>query len=69
MSKRHYVDGTSQEIASAYCRDPYGPPICEHCDGEHCSLVRRDSLRGWVCKICDGALDAMYGRPREEAPL
>jgi hypothetical protein len=69
MSRRHYVDGSSPEVMSTYCRDPYGLPFCEHCDGEHSPLVRRDNLRGWVCKSCDGSLDAMYGRPRHEAPL
>jgi len=69
VSRRHYVNGAHPDVASTYCRDPYGPAFCEHCDGEHSSLVRRDSLRGWICKSCDSALDEMYGRPRHEAPL
>ena len=69
MSRRVYEDNRSDDVLSAYCRDPYGPPFCEHCDGERSPLVRRDSLRGWVCKACDSSLDAMYGRPRYEAPL
>lgn len=69
MPKRTYINGLDPDVVSAYCRDPYGLPICEHCDGERSPLVRRDSLRGWVCKDCDSSLDAMYGRPSQEAPL
>lgn len=48
----------------------YGPyvssPCCEHCDGADSPMVRQDALRGWVCPVCDSALDEMFGenRPR-----
>lgn len=34
-------------------------PSCEHCDGERSRHVRNDHLRGWVCPLCDSALDEM----------
>jgi hypothetical protein len=57
-----YEDGNSDAMRAATCRDPRGLSICEHCEGERSSMVRYDSLRGWVCKWCDSSLDAMYGR-------
>lgn len=35
-------------------------PCCEHCDGVDSTLVREDDLRGWVCPVCDSALDEMF---------
>lgn len=61
MVKRVYRDSLSEAMRSQYCRDPYGPAICEHCDGERSHMVRQDDLRGWVCKYCDSSLDEMFG--------
>jgi hypothetical protein len=35
-------------------------PECEHCDGVDSPMVRQDELRGWICPVCDSALDEMF---------
>lgn len=39
---------------------------CEHCDGENSPHVRVDYLRGYVCKVCDDALDQMLAEEEAE---
>lgn len=34
-----------------------GAEACEHCDGEESPMAREDHIRGWVCPVCDEALD------------
>jgi hypothetical protein len=56
MSKhRTYIDALNTSHGALV-----SSPGCEHCDGEKSAWVRQDNLRGWVCPICDMALDEMY---------
>lgn len=38
-------------------RYPNDDMPCEHCDSVESLYVRRSELRGWVCAVCDDALD------------
>jgi hypothetical protein len=61
MAKRRYIDHMTTSYGALVCS-----PECEHCDGEKSRWVRADSLRGWICPICDDALDAMLAEPDDE---
>jgi len=54
VGRREYVDARTTPNGSSVCS-----PECEHCDGEKSAWTRTDELRGWVCPLCDLALDEM----------
>jgi hypothetical protein len=45
-------------------RTPQLRELCEHCDGPR--PTRNDYLRGYVCRDCDSALDAMDAEAAKE---
>lgn len=64
MSKhRTYVDALNTSNGALV-----SSPACEHCDGEKSAWVRYDTTtnRGWVCPVCDDALDEMYPESSKE---